>query len=324
MNEEEVTRVEDLWFSQDALVIRAENRIFRVTKSILAARSLVFSDMVALPQPAGTLGEIFAGSPVVRLHDSAVAVEVFLRAIFDSSYFMPPPAPVELHTLLAILRLSHKYDVRYLHLRALQHLSEVYGPASVDDYRAFDQSGRTCIINPTLDSHCLMHLSVIAAATEVSALWLLPVAYYLASTSRPEHLRTMITLGAQEYIVQNCLSAQRDLVRGTGTVWSFLSATPRSDCVSRRQCAATLKAGLDNLIQAFLDECDLCPLDDWHDSEDGFGSLENGLCWHCFSKAKADHAERLKELWDRLPGIYGLPPWPELKALRETVTGTAE
>ncbi|KAJ7181424.1 hypothetical protein C8R43DRAFT_969138 [Mycena crocata] len=278
MNGEAVARVEDLWFSQDALVIRAENRIFRVTKSILAARSPVFSDMAAFPQPSGTGDELFEGSPVVRLHDSAVAVEVFLRAIFDSSYFMPPPAPVELHALLAILRLSHKYDVQYLHLRALHHLSVAYGPMSVAEYRASDEKNH--IIYPTPDGKTLAHLSVIAAATEVIALWLLPVAFYLASTSTPEDLRVTTALGAQEHHVQNCLSAQRELLRGTGSVWSFLSASSSTTalCTARGACEITRKRGLTYLFDNFSDGADLTPLDDWDDSEEGFGWLKISLC----------------------------------------------
>lgn len=144
-------RHNDLWFSNDTLVIKAEKKVFRVTQSILAARSSVFSGMVTFPQPSsGEAPTTADGSPVVYLHDSAADVEVFLRAIFDSryvkvrslgslsllptSYFMPPPAPIELENVLGILRLSHKYNVQYLHLRALQYLSIPFGPACLDDY----------------------------------------------------------------------------------------------------------------------------------------------------------------------------------------------
>jgi hypothetical protein len=79
-------RVDDLWFSDDTLVIKAENRIFRVSKSILAARSSVFSDMVAFPQPVGDDVPVIDGRPVVTLYDTGAEVEVFLRAIFDSRH----------------------------------------------------------------------------------------------------------------------------------------------------------------------------------------------------------------------------------------------
>jgi hypothetical protein len=78
------SRVDDLWFPTDNLVIRAGNKIFRVSGAILAARSTVFRDMIAFPQPANGYIEQIDGCPVVRLPDSAEHVEVFLRAIFDS------------------------------------------------------------------------------------------------------------------------------------------------------------------------------------------------------------------------------------------------
>ncbi|KAJ7159379.1 hypothetical protein C8R43DRAFT_881836 [Mycena crocata] len=104
--------------SRDTIVIRAETKIFQVSRAILAARSTVFRDMIAFPQP--TSGDV----EISELHDSAADVEVFLRAIFDSSFFMPAPEPIELSVVLGILRLSHKYDVQYLFRRALQHLAE--------------------------------------------------------------------------------------------------------------------------------------------------------------------------------------------------------
>ncbi|KAJ7457722.1 hypothetical protein FB451DRAFT_1097886 [Mycena latifolia] len=121
--ESEHIRVQDLWFSNDTLIIKARQKIFRVSKSVLAARSAVFRDMVAFSQPADSSDvELVDASPVVSqaLHDSADDVEVFLRAIFDSSYFMPPPETVSLQVVL-----SHKYDVEYLHRRALKHLASI-------------------------------------------------------------------------------------------------------------------------------------------------------------------------------------------------------
>ncbi|KAJ7112971.1 hypothetical protein C8R44DRAFT_631359, partial [Mycena epipterygia] len=115
-------RVDDLWFPKDTIVIRSENKIFQISRAVLAARSTVFRDMIAFPQPTTDDTEQIDGSPVVLMHDPACDVEVFLRAIYDSSYFMPAPAPIELWVVLAILRLSHKYDIQYLHRRALHHL----------------------------------------------------------------------------------------------------------------------------------------------------------------------------------------------------------
>ncbi|KAJ6502751.1 hypothetical protein C8R47DRAFT_969582 [Mycena vitilis] len=109
---ESLRQVEGLWFSNDTLVLRAENSIFRVSKSMLAARSTVFESMIEFPPSTADGDQMMDGSPVVRLHDCASEVEAFLRAIFDSSYFMPRPAEVDFHVVLGILRLSHNLQVR--------------------------------------------------------------------------------------------------------------------------------------------------------------------------------------------------------------------
>ncbi|KAJ6456774.1 hypothetical protein C8R47DRAFT_1164977 [Mycena vitilis] len=78
-------RLNDLWF-QDGNV--ADNKIFKVAKSIVAARSSVVRDMVAFPQPdtpSNFEGDKIDGCTVVALHDQARNVEAFLWAIFDSS-----------------------------------------------------------------------------------------------------------------------------------------------------------------------------------------------------------------------------------------------
>ncbi|KAJ6593398.1 hypothetical protein B0H19DRAFT_976114, partial [Mycena capillaripes] len=163
------TRVDDLWFTDGTMVVlKAEDKIFHVPKWLLAARSSVFRHMFEFPQPTNDEVEIIEGSPVVTLYDTADAAEAFLRALLDSSYFMPPPALVELQALLGILRLSNKYDVQYLYLRALEHLSK-YGPCSLHHLRS-----RTV---QNFDDTPLRHLLVISAVKKVGALWLLPGLY---------------------------------------------------------------------------------------------------------------------------------------------------
>ncbi|KAJ7611822.1 hypothetical protein FB45DRAFT_941104, partial [Roridomyces roridus] len=70
----------ELWFDDGSIVIQAENTQFRVHRSILAARSLIFRDMFSFPQPLDA--ELVEGCPLARLHDSAAELSVFLRAIF--------------------------------------------------------------------------------------------------------------------------------------------------------------------------------------------------------------------------------------------------
>ncbi|KAJ7112038.1 hypothetical protein C8R43DRAFT_903739, partial [Mycena crocata] len=100
----------------------------------------------------------------VLLHDSAADVEVFLRAIFDSSFFMPPPELIQLDFLLSILRLSHKYNVQYIHRRALKHLVLSNFAVSVNTFK----TDKKDIIYSVPDIQS--RLTIVKAAKEVGAL----------------------------------------------------------------------------------------------------------------------------------------------------------
>ncbi|KAJ6478048.1 hypothetical protein C8R47DRAFT_1198561 [Mycena vitilis] len=138
-------KVGPLWLSAEAVILRAQDRIFRVFVAILKEKSSVFADMFAFPQPPSSDTETMDGVPVVTLHDDPVELEVFLKAIFgvcasptlsqspsvltflwSFRFFMPPPAENKLADTIGILRLAHKYGVPYLRRRALQHLVAVY------------------------------------------------------------------------------------------------------------------------------------------------------------------------------------------------------
>ncbi|KAJ7479833.1 hypothetical protein FB451DRAFT_1086393, partial [Mycena latifolia] len=202
---EPATRVDDLWFTKDIIVIRAENKIFQVSGGILAARSTVFRDMIAFPQPTRGAIEQIDGSPVARLHDFARDVEVFLRAIYDSSYFMPAPVPVDLWVVLAILRMSHKYNIHYLYLRALTHLAKDgwYEPAYDDVFESHLLES---------DSDVGDNLSVLTAAMQIGTLWLHPWAYYCTSTFSAEDLLPL-RQDQTERFVKTSLPAQLHISR---------------------------------------------------------------------------------------------------------------
>ncbi|KAJ7083749.1 hypothetical protein C8R44DRAFT_651945 [Mycena epipterygia] len=82
--------------------------------------------MFTFPPPPSLDMETMDEFPVVDLYDDPAEMEVFLKAIFDSDFFMPPPALTKFEDIVGILRLSHKYDVPFLRRRALKHLGTLY------------------------------------------------------------------------------------------------------------------------------------------------------------------------------------------------------
>ncbi|KAJ7652826.1 hypothetical protein DFH06DRAFT_1205807 [Mycena polygramma] len=309
-------RINDLWFSTDGLVLRAEKSIFRVTKSILAARSPVFRDMLALPQPPGHEQEIIDGCPVVSLHDSAADVEVFLRAVFDSSYFMPPPEPVELPTLLGILRLAHKYDVRYLYIRALKHLAVSDCPTEMHEYLA-TQLDDSHIVYP--EAYCFWFAKLIATAKVVGALWLLPMAYYRTTLCSSGELCSALTSGAEADIIQTCLAAQAEHMKASIAVNRCLALPSGDGCTVGSGCVKVRLKKLDRVLEELEADYVASPLEYWRndDTWDVMFGYDH-LCPDCVLKAKEHHRAAFTKFWDKLPSIYGLPPWPELIVLKDT------
>jgi hypothetical protein len=81
-------RIPDLYFPDGNIILEVEATHFRVSSSILAARSTVFKDLLSLPQPGQGGGQVerkVDGCDVIHLTgDDPAEVAYFLRAIFDS------------------------------------------------------------------------------------------------------------------------------------------------------------------------------------------------------------------------------------------------
>jgi hypothetical protein len=99
---------------------------------------------------------------------------------------------------------------------------------------------------------------------------------------------------------------------------AFLSIPSNTGCTSPELCDKVRFQRLGNYFEHVRRKVDLAPLDDWSNEE--WEVLACELCGHCLKKAKESHQAALAEFWDQLPGIYGLPPWRELKAMKGSVT----
>ncbi|KAJ6496242.1 hypothetical protein C8R45DRAFT_866176 [Mycena sanguinolenta] len=297
-------QAEGLWFSNDSLVVlSAGDKIFRVPKSILAARSSVFQAMFEFPQPAAGADEVsnmIDGSPVVRLHDDPGEVDAFLRAIFDSSYFMPPPNEVEFFELSGILRLSHKYDVSYLYKRAISHLETLY-PI---DLVAVGED--TTILDFEWDTE----LRALEVIHEVGAIWLLPFAYH--SIVEIDRSWRPCPATRKELILQICM-LQRE-----ATERLFNALTLSSTCSSRDACNLSKFAFLKTRGHP-NQRHDQSPL-----REDTFPdrtALHRTLCSKCLGEAGREyHAVRAK-IWQELPANCGLDGWDVLLEQRRAALG---
>ncbi|KAK6991794.1 BTB domain-containing protein [Favolaschia claudopus] len=294
--------IEDLWFPDADLILRAEDSIFRVYGGFLGARSSVFRDMISFPQPTTstqTEEEMINGRAVVRLHDSAAEAASFLRAVFDSSFFEPPPYPVEFEDTIGVLRLAHKYDVQYLFRRALAHLDVLYPT----DLRKRD--AQTHVRPPSRDTSNMISLK---AACEVGATWMLPTVYYVIAQEASFLDRAADYM--QTHQIQACLAAQSKLMRAQVSSYQFLRSLPLAGCVSS-DCQEAVEEAYYELDNWRTNLWDMDPLGDFV-----FDDMDSELCPACLEFSAAQFSEAQQAFWENLPALFMLPNWDELKEMR--------
>ncbi|KAJ6602733.1 hypothetical protein DFH09DRAFT_899686 [Mycena vulgaris] len=219
----------------------------------------------------------------------------------------------ELWIVMAILRLSHKYDVHYLYLRALDHLpkdgwySEAYDDKSTDHL----------IVPNAAGSDMRLTISVLATATEVGALWLLSWAYYFTSAFSAKKLIPLLQ-GSIEQHVRKCLDAHVHFVRGSASVNRFL--TIRSRCAMDEACSALRDSYLSNFLDDIEGGKDLDPLFCW-DVTSWWNLKAQEMCDDCLELAKTQHHAAAQAFWNKLPSIFGLPPWEDLRTMQHAAMG---
>ncbi|KAJ7490874.1 hypothetical protein FB451DRAFT_1079640 [Mycena latifolia] len=323
----QIRRVQELWFEDGNLIIQAGTSQFRVYRGVLAARSPVFHDMLSFPQPPDA--ELVEGCPLVHLHDAASDVNVFLRAIYDSSFFMPYPVRTDFDTITGCLRLSHKYGVEYLQRRALIHLSSgYYTTLSAADARVAKDVPTLNDVSwndPGSTAYCI---SAIGLSREVNALWILPYAFYSMSAAF-KSLGMSIFHGTVHNGARASLSLedQQAFLHGyhiqrnstTTDILRFLfHPADIQGCMTRARC-------VEARFQAFAGTWDIAdddsciPLDIWTPVD---WNILADVCPTCLVLLKRTHGDARQAFWDQLPEIYGLPPWAELEAMKVAAIGT--
>jgi hypothetical protein len=230
-------------------------------------------------------------------------------ADFRHSYFMPFPEPAFLEDVLAILRLSHKYDVGYLHRRALQHLSTDFYSASVEEYLESEKKTSHLKYRSNDADKVSYDFAVINAAREVGALWFLPRTYYDACRWGFERLLSALARGQNESHVRTFLSGYHYLCEATLRAGLGCLSGPVDLCLQPKIC----KQLHDRWRFIVFEPPTSMPLDllaqvEKHISPTGL--LPHRFCVPCYESVNSN-------CWNDLPSYFGLPGWPELNAMKE-------
>ncbi|KAJ7666753.1 hypothetical protein DFH06DRAFT_1085908 [Mycena polygramma] len=317
-SEDNFTRVEELWFEEDNLIVRAEDTLFRVSKGILAARSPVLKAMLfGLPQPnPENMGRLY-GCPVLELPHSARSVTNFLKAIFDSDFFLPPPEQSWFRIVVDILRLSHEYDVKYLFRRALFHF-ETYYPSVLDGDRVYDPVEDDDQPEPGPAHNGWCDLQTLIVASEVGAQWNIPCIIYDCCTL---DLAALLSVSLWENLsVEHkrlVLVAHGKQKLGTRLVSKFLLADHPAECVTNAACTVAKLSWLKVLDRRSRKGDDSSPLSFWSMAD--WEDMRRDFCEVCWNKYQKSHERQRGIFWDRLPESLGLAEWAELKTEKDAV-----
>ncbi|KAJ7652785.1 hypothetical protein DFH06DRAFT_1093814 [Mycena polygramma] len=307
---QELTRAEGLWFEDCGLIIQAETTLFRVSRDFLAARSTVFQDMLSLPTPKDA--DRMEGCPFVHLPDSAEDLTYFLKALLDYEFFGAVPAMTTFPILAGILRMSHKYEVDGLRKRALVHLSTRH-PMTLWEW---ESSNSSLSWNVEAASSVCTHLEIILLARQISAPWILPVAFYNACMYlNPEAIirgNGRLELSVADKVT--VIAGVRELeTTAASSILRFLETSSEdAGCHSPEACDSyrrTTRASAE-LWRTYEVENTILPFELWEEND--WDKL-NECCTTCQSSMRVAHTQAKQALWDRLPQIFGLPDWKTLE-----------
>jgi hypothetical protein len=163
----------------------------------------------------------------------------------------------------------------------------------------------------------------IELAREVGAEWILPVAFYnLGAAAHNLGMKEIIAgtmygsfpVKLSEHDLGFFLEGyllQRD--NEMSTILQFLhSPVPVSGCSGGSKCTLVRLVAVAK-FQADRVEYPAIPLDIW--GADDWARL-SPACSTCLKSLKQTHAAARQSFWEKLPGLYGLPTWDELKKSR--------
>lgn len=212
----------------------------------------------------------------------------------------PLPWPV----VAAFLRLGMKYDFSQLRVDALKRIR-----LSFPTELALLQNAKN---RRAIQYDAVLPSDVIKLARERNLLAPLPSAYLVLSLDHNEKLLLQNTevLASDDQLV--LYRGWREITRRqsrTTFAWLDASSDIYTTCSLPARCPGSRKSITSSLfslsprLSAFIL---------WNTV------WEERLCAACGAIAKAAHNQGRQDMWDQLPGIYGLPGWDELEKIYNT------
>ncbi|GJE93164.1 hypothetical protein PsYK624_093230 [Phanerochaete sordida] len=296
MNNEDFQRCSDLWFDDGNIVLQAEQTLFQVYKGVLRRESPVFADMLSLSgQPEEHYGKV----PLVRMHDTAEEIKLFLSVIFIHQFMDSRRANPELATIMAV---SAKYQAPEVHRRA-QALLTLEFPSTLKDYDALRTSPARSSVCQTESDFWALTIAVIKAARRTKENVLLPAAFLRAASHEVTSILAQDALDLEDRIV---ILAGRDKLSQMARKepWAVVFSHGFGCGEWGNGCRGEWGRVRDaievstNFIDPF---CTVSP------------PVDRGkLCSQSRAYLLNTHPKAREDAWERLPIMFGLSPWAEL------------
>lgn len=310
-----LVRSSEVWFKDGNIILQAEDTLFKVYRGILSRESPFFRDMFSLPQTdvnaAGRLEEC----PIIVVHDKADELKSFLSAMLNYEYHFN--GHFDCIDYVTILRLATKYQAEILRRRAIETLQYVY-PDTLDGFDKARIAGPNFPSTHPLHKLSLndiaSHIAVINAGGDCGASVLLPSALLRVLMKGVDGILGARTLdpGHREMLLA-ALPALSLLARQHTFEVLYRDACGLSDqCMqidycdrTRRQLIRTLEIpALAHIVGPFRVL--------------SFGSKAKHIqnfCPDCRAALKKCYEAGRKQAWEKLPGVFKLPGWDELRRL---------
>ncbi|KAI0706731.1 hypothetical protein C8T65DRAFT_577168 [Cerioporus squamosus] len=302
---------DELWFEDGNLILTTSTVQFRVYLGLLVSHSLVFRDMLSLPQPPelSPKSKCTDCVPIITLplSDSPSDLRHFLKALTGSSLVCGALHPTY-HQISAVIRMAHKYQCEALLAGGMKYMAAFYH----DDFPLW-QNDEAVFSPPTFER--IHSIGVVNLARLVGADKWLPGALMGCCMLGAELVHGFVredgtheTLSLED--LGRCYLGRANLVEANAmATLKLLKQTVSPTCRRPERCEQTLRHILSELTNE-VNKITLINLR-WDWSWTPFvdrSDVERDLCWECHRMLGKQERQKdiHREIFERLPEMMGV------------------
>ncbi|KLO05404.1 hypothetical protein SCHPADRAFT_727660 [Schizopora paradoxa] len=309
---------ESLWFPAGDVILATEWFLFKVHKDILSTQSSVFKDMFDFPavndvemreNRAERSVDVYEGLPMVTMvGDKGKDVVRLLRTVYERQYYRRDDRRTPLETIIALLRLSTKYDFKHIQADVIMQISKEY-PLNIDAYEKLDKWDA-----PTFGQrreYC--HFDLLKHAYELKVDGLLPILYYACATFNSTRIFIYTYDGRLD---PDCLGI---LIRGKSNldfaVTDYLGKLPdlvhdvASECTANLNCRNKARVtDMGGLVAGNA----ASKLRIFHGDYVVHFHVKN-TCLACDKKIKEVLDKQRLEIWEKVPSYFSFKDWDQAR-----------